>query len=126
MTKPYSDDLRERVVAAMQSGVSCRSVAARFDVAPSSVVKWTQRAVRTGSVSPAQMGGYRRPLLEPHRIWLLDQVQACPHITLAMLQEMLAQRGIVVSHDTVWRFLCGCGLSFKKRHWSPTSVNAPM
>lgn len=126
MTKPYSDDLRERVVAAMQSGASCRSVAARFGVAPSSVVKWTQRSARTGSVSPAQIGGYRRPLLEPHRAWLLDQVQACPHITLAMLQGMLAQRGIAVRHDTVWRFLRSCGFSFKKRQWSPTSVNAPM
>lgn len=124
MTKPYSDDLRERVVAAMRSGSSCRSVAARFGVAPSSVVKWTQRAAQTGSVSPAQMGGYRRPILEPHRAWLLDQVRARPHITLAMLQQMLAGRGIVVSHDTVWRFLRGCGFSFKKRQWSPTSANA--
>jgi len=111
MTKPYSDDLRERVVAAMQSGASCRSVAARFGVAPSSVVKWTQRAAQTGSVSPAQMDGYRQPVLEPHRVWLLDQVQSRPHITLAMLQEMLAGRGIAVSHDTVWRFLRGCGSS---------------
>lgn len=124
MTKPYSDDLRERVVTAMQSGESCRAVAARFGVAPSSVVKWTQRAARTGSVSPAQMGGYRRPVLEPHRAWLLDQVQNCPHVTLAMLQQMLAERGIAVSHDTVWRFLRACGLSFKKRRWSPMSVNA--
>ena len=126
MTKPYSDDLRARVVAAMHSGESCRSVAARFGVAPSSVVKWAQRAAQTGSVSPAQMGGYRRPLLEPQRAWLLEQVQACPHITLAMLQAMLAGRGIAVSHDTVWRFLRSCGVSFKKRHWSPTSVSARM
>ena len=126
MTRPYSDDLRERVVAAMQAGESCRSVAARFGVAPSSVVKWTQRAVRTGSVSPAKMGGYRRPVLEPYRAWLLAQVQSCPHVTLAMLQEMLAERGIEVSHDTVWRFLRGCGFSFKKRRWSPMNVNARM
>lgn len=126
MTRPYSDDLRERVVEAMRSGASCRSVAARFGVAPSSVVKWAQRAARTGSVSPSRMGGYRRPILEPHRVWLLDQVQARPHITLALLQEMLARRGIAVSHDTVWRFLRGCGFSFKKRQWSPTSANAPM
>lgn len=124
MTKPYSDDLRERVVAAMHSGGSCRGVAARFRVAPSSVVKWTQRAARTGSVSPAQMGGYRRPVLEPHRAWLLGQIQACPHVTLAMLQQKLAERGTDVSHDTIWRFLRGCGFSFKKRHWLPTSANA--
>ena len=126
MTKPYPDDLRARVLKAMQAGESCRSVAARFGVAPSSVVKWTQRAVRTGAVSRSKMGGHRRPILEPHRVWLLDQVQARPHITLALLQEMLARRGIAVSHDTVWRFLRGCGFSFKKRHWSPTSVNARM
>ena len=104
MTRPYSDDLRERVVNAMQSGESCRSVAARFGVAPSSVVKWAQRAARTGSVSPAKVGGHRRPVLEPHREWLLDQVKTCPHVTLAMLQEMLAEHGVEVSHDTVWRF----------------------
>lgn len=126
MTRPYSDDLRGRVVAAMQAGESCRSVAARFGVAPSSVVKWTQRAARTGSVSPAKMGGYRRPVLEPYRAWFLAQVQSCPHVTLAMMQEMLAERGIEVSHDTVWRFLRACGFSFKKRRWSPMSVNARM
>lgn len=71
------------------------------------------------------MGGYRRPLLEPHRVWLLDQVRACPHITLAMLQDILAKRG-AVSHDTVWRFLSGCGFKFQKRRWSPMSANARM
>ena len=124
MTKAYSDDLRERVVAAMQSGESCRSVAARFGVAPSSVVKWTDLVRRTGSVRPAKMGGYRRPILEPHRDWLLDQVRNCPHLTLAALQDLLAERGVAVSHDTVWRFLRGCGFRFKKRHWLPTNVNA--
>lgn len=125
MTKSYSNDLRERVVAAMQSGESCRNVAARFGVAPSSVVKWTQRARRTGSVSPAKMGGYRRPILEPHRDWLQEQVRSCPHVTLCGLQALLAERGVIVSHDTVWRFLRGCGFSFKKRRWWPTNASAP-
>ena len=113
MTKPYSDDLRERVVAAMRGGESCRSVAARFDVAPSSVVKWTQRAARTGSVSPGKMGGHRKPLLEPHRAWLLEQVRLRPELTFKAFQGLLAGRGASVSHDTVWRFLRRCGLSFK-------------
>mgnify|MGYP006171473489 CR=1 FL=1 len=65
MTRPYSNDLRERVVAAVESGGSCRAVAARFGVAVSSVVKWHQRYRRTGSVAPGKMGGHRRPLLEP-------------------------------------------------------------
>lgn len=126
MTRPYSDDLRERVVAAMRSGESCRSVAARFGVAPSSAVKWAQRAARTGSVSPARMGGYRRPVLEPQREWLLDQVRARPEITLAVLRDLLAERGIAVSQDTVWRFLRACGFSFKKNRWSPMNAAARM
>lgn len=126
MTKPCSSDLRERAVAAMQAGESCRAVGARFSVAPSSVVKWTQRAARTGSVNPGQMGGHRKPVLEPHRDWLLDQVRRRPELTVKGLQALLAERGVEVSHDTVWRFLRACGLSFKKRRWSRTSASARM
>jgi transposase len=126
MTRPYSSDLRERVVAAMRGGQSCRAVGRLFGVAPSTAVKWAQREVRTGSVCPGKMGGHRRPILEPHRGWLLAEVRACPEITLAMLRELLAGRGVEVSHDTVWRFLRACGFSFKKRRWSPTSASAPM
>ena len=67
MARPLSNDLRERVVAAVREGASCRVVASRFGVAVSSVVKWSQRARRTGSVAPGKMGGHRRPILEPHR-----------------------------------------------------------
>ena len=67
MARPLSNDLRERAVAAVREGASCRVVARRFGVAVSSVVKWSQRARRTGSVAPGKMGGHRRPILEPHR-----------------------------------------------------------
>jgi len=126
MTRACSDDLGERVAAAMRSGESCRSVAARFGGAPSSVVTWTDRARRTGSVTQARMGGYRRPILEPSRDWLREQGRNCPHLTLADLQALLAERGLRVSHDTVWRVLRGCGFRFRKRRWSPTNARAPM
>ena len=57
MTRPLSNDLRERVVAAVLAGASCRKAAARFDVAVSSVVKLSQRYRATGSVAPGKMGG---------------------------------------------------------------------
>ena len=60
MTRPLSNDLRERVVACVVAGESCRSVAARFGVAISSVVKWYQRYRATGSVAPGKMGGHRK------------------------------------------------------------------
>ena len=73
MTRPLSIDLRERVVATIQAGESCRSVAKRFEVAVSSVVKWSQRQRITGSVAPGKMGGHRKPILDPHRLPLGPQ-----------------------------------------------------
>ena len=65
MTRPLSNDLRQRVVAAVAGGESCRAAAIRFGVAVSSVVKWSQRYRATGSVAPGKMGGHRKPVLEP-------------------------------------------------------------
>ena len=114
MTKAYWNDLRERVVAAVVAGDSCRTVAARFGVSVSSVVKWSQRWRTTGSVAPDKMGGYRPVLLEPHRDFIVEQVRQSSHVTARGLQRALAQRGVKVSHDSVWRFLRREGLSFKK------------
>jgi putative transposase len=75
MTRPLSDDLRERVVIAVETGESCRSVAERFGVAVSSVVKWSQRYRKTGSVAPGQTGGYRKPVLEPHRASVVERLE---------------------------------------------------
>lgn len=115
MTRPYSNDLRERVVSAVHSGESCRSVALRFDVAVSSVVKWCQRHRETGSVAPDKMGGYRRWVLEPHRDFIVEEIDRTPHLTLHGLKDLLAARGVKVSHQAVWRFLKREGLSFKKK-----------
>lgn len=70
MTRPLSMDLRERVVAAVLAGESRRGVASRFGVAVSSVMKWSQRQRAAGSVAPGKMGGYRRPVLDPHRAFI--------------------------------------------------------
>lgn len=114
MTRPYSNDLRERVVSAALSGESCRVVASRFGVAVSSVVKWSQRYRATGSVAPGKIGGHRRRLLEPHRDFIIERINQTPHLTLHRLKDELAGRGVMVSHNTVWEFLRREGLSFKK------------
>lgn len=114
MVKPCSIDLRERVVMAHLSGESCRTVARRFEVAVSSVVKWSQLYRETGSVAPGKVGGHRPYLLAPHRSFILEQLRQTPHLTLAQLQALLAGRGVSVSLDTIWRFLRRERLSFKK------------
>lgn len=119
MVQPLSNDLRERVVAAVAGGETCRSVAARFGVAVSSVVKWSQRHRTTGSVAPAKMGGYRKRVLEPHRAFIVERINQTPQLTLFRLKEELAARGIVVSHDAIWRFLRREGLRFKKNDVCP-------
>ncbi len=114
MAKPYSNDLRERVVAAMAAGASCRTAGEQFGIAPSTAVKWSKRMNETGSVAPARFGGHRKCLLEPHRSFVLQQIRETSHLTLHGLKDLLAARGVKVSHDTVWRFLRREGQSFKK------------
>src|SRR3569623_675272 len=115
MTRPLSLDLRERVVASVLAGESCRSVAERFGVAVSSVVKWSQRQRATGSVAPGKMGGHRKPVLDPHRAFIVERIT----LTLHGLKAELAARGGKVSHNAVWLFLRREGLRFKKNTVRP-------
>ena len=114
MVRPYSIDLRERVVAAVADGDTCRAVAAQFGVSVASVVKWSQRFRATGSVAPGKMGGHVRPKLEPHRAFLAERIAQTPHVTLQSLKAELAACGVEVSHNTIWTFLRREGLRFKK------------
>ena len=103
-----------RVASAVASGDSSRSIADRFGLAPSTVIKWAKRLRETGSAAPAKFGGHLRSRLEAHRDYVRARVEEVPHLTLHKLKDMLAARGIAVSHDTVWRFLRREGRSFKK------------
>jgi transposase len=114
MARPYSLDLRERVVALVASGEPCRVVAELFDVSVASVVKWSQRARSTGSAAAMPMGGRRPYLLEKEGSWLLARLAEKPDLTLHALLRELGERGVVVSCDTLWRFLKREGVSFKK------------
>lgn len=114
MTRPYSIDLRERAVAAVVAGETTRVVADRFGIAVSSVIKWHQLYRATGSVAPGKMGGHRKRILDPHRDFIIDQINRTPHLTVRGLQAILAERGIAASHHAVWTFLHREGLSFKK------------
>lgn len=119
MSRAYSLDLRERCVSAVFSGQSCHKVAERFGVGVSSVIRWVQRYRRTGSPAPARIGGYRPLVLEAHRDFISDQLKQTPHLTMRQLRDLLAARGVHVTHDTVWRFVRRQGLSFKKNTVRP-------
>ena len=114
MARPLSNDLRARVVARHEAGESIRSVALVFGIAPSTVSKWSIRRRETGGVEPAQFGGYRRRVLEPHRETVHALVSEVPHRSVRALRDELADRGVVVSEETLRSFLHAEGLSFKK------------
>ena len=114
MARAYSLDLRERVVASVDSGQTCRQVAQSFAVSVASVVKWSQRVRTTGSAAPGKMGGHRPFLLKEQRTWLLARLAEKPDLTLHALLRELRARDVVVSCDTLWRFLKREGISFKK------------
>jgi transposase len=115
MGRAYSLDLRERVVAAVVAGESCRAVAATFKVSVASVVKWSQRYRATGSAAAHRIGGNRPYVLASERGWLLKRITEQPDITLRALLVELAERGIKVSYYAVWHFFEHEGISFKKK-----------
>jgi transposase len=114
MAKPYSEDLRTRVVAAVDGGLSRRQTAKLFDLGISSVIRWVQRARATGSAAAKPMGGDHRSRLTGERDWILARVEATPDVTIEELREELRGRGTVVGYGTVWRFLAREKLTFKK------------
>jgi transposase len=114
MARPYSDDLRERVIDALNSGATCRAVAKRFGVSVSAVVKWSQRYRATGSDSAKRMGGHRPLALAGESEWLRERIEGEADVSLRRLQAELAERGTVVSYGAVWNFVHRNGLSHKK------------
>ena len=90
MARAYSLDLRERVVAAVRSGQSCRRVAATFELGVATVVKWWQRYRTTGNVAAKPRGGSKARALVDVQDWVLDRVAAEPHVTTRALAGELA------------------------------------
>src|ERR1700704_4115948 len=77
MGKPYSLDLRERVVATVVTGgLSCNRAAKQFGVGISTAINWVRRLRETGSVAPGKIGGYKpKAISGEHRVWLLQRIK---------------------------------------------------
>lgn len=121
MVKSLSDDLRVRVVAAVEAGASRRQAAARFGVSVSSAIRWVRRWRDRGEVGARPQGGDRRSgRIEAQAGFLLGQVEQSPDVTLAELQALLFERGVAVGIATLWRFFERRGISFKKKRTPPS------
>lgn len=116
MGKPYSMDLRERVVGSVtQGGLSCHRAAAQFGVAASTVIDWVKRLRETGSLEPGQMGGHKpKAIRDDHAAFLRDRIGGGKPFTLRGLVGEFAGRGLKVDYRSVWAFVHAERLSFKK------------
>ena len=125
MVKPYSMDLRERVVeSVVTGGLSARAAAARFDVSESSAIRWVCRYRERGSAAPLPMGGHKPRLLSGGlRDWLIARAER--DFTLrGLAAELLAEFGVKVDYVQVWRFVHDEGLSLKKKRSARRAVTA--
>jgi transposase len=115
MARPYSVDLRERVVRSVEGGASRRATAAKFEVSVSFVIKLWHRWRQRGTVAPDRLGGGRRSPLAAHAERVQALVAAAPDLTIAELRRRLAAEGIASSRAAVGRWLIAAGLTRKKR-----------
>ena len=115
MPKPYSTDLRERVVAVILSGVTYNEAAERFAVSVASLSRWLTRHRRDDTVEPAPFGGRKASTLAPHAAKIRALVEGEPDLTLDAMLERLAADGIETSRTTLDRFLQKLRLTRRKR-----------
>ena len=116
MVKPYSEDLRRRVIAAVEEdGLSRREAARRYRVGESTAVKWLRAFHGSGRMGPRPMGGDRRSVLKQERVWLAELIGREKNLTLALISERLRrERGVRANVSMIWKFLRVQGFSFKK------------
>ena len=125
MIRALSVDLRQRVVAAIDDGLSCRRAAERFVISAASAIRWRSRLKEAGDVVPSPGGGDRRSQrIEAHSQLILDAVTVKTDITLAELQELLKRRGISASIASLWRFFQRRKITLKKRQRTPPKYGA--
>ena len=127
MGKPYSVDLRERVVAAIDTGMSSGEAAKRFCVSKAAAGAWARLKRATGRVVPARQGKPKGSVLDAHADFILGVLADAPDTTLEEMAERLAEeRGVRVVHTAVWKFLDRRDLTYKKRPRMRASSSAPM
>jgi transposase len=116
MGKPLDIDLRRRVVAVIESGMSTGAAARRFDVSKAAAGAWARLKRATGDVLPKPQGSGTGSILDTHEAFLLGLIDERRDVTLAEMAERLDMaHGLRVQQSTIWYFLDKRGQTFKKR-----------
>jgi transposase len=127
MARAYSLDLRERVVAAIEEGLSTHQAAARFSIGISTAGAWARLKRSQGNVRPGRQGKPKGSVLDPHADFILGVLEDKPDTTLDELVDRLAaERAVRIVRTAVWKFLDRRDMTHKKRPPMRASRNAPM
>lgn len=125
MGKPYSMDLRERVVVAIEGGLSTGEAAKRFAIGKAGA--WARLKRASGSVAPPKQGKPKGSVLDAHARFIFGLIDETPDITLEEIAERLAQeRAVKVVSTAVWKFLDRHDMTHKKRPRTRANRSAPM
>jgi transposase len=126
MARTLSQDLRDRVVGAIDGGMSCRAAAAHFGVSPSSAIRWRRLALQHGRAVARPRGGDRHSgRIEAHGDFIKGLIAEVGDITLVEVQARLIARGARVGIGTVHRFFARHGITRKKRPATRSSRTGP-
>jgi transposase len=126
MPQALSFDLRSRVLAAIDQGLTCRQAAARFGVSASSAIRWQGMRRAGGDARPKPQAGDRLSRrTEAHAELIHAALAEVPDITLPELKARLAQQGAFVSVSALWRFCRRHTITRKKRPRMPPSRTGP-
>ncbi len=125
MGRAYGIDLRERVVEAIEGGLSHRQASERFRVAVSTAGNWHRLWRRSGSARPGKQGHPVRSKLDAHETAILAMVEENKDIALYEIAERLAdEHGVHAAPSTVWHFFRKRAITFKKRPHTPPNRSA--
>ena len=121
----YSKDLRLRVLAAVDRGVSRAEIVETFGVSLATARRWLRRRRETGEVSPRPSPGGTPSILrtaeERRALW--EQLEANPEATLERHCELWERgHGVRASVSTMSRAILGLGWTYKQRRWEPPSA----
>jgi transposase len=128
MTRPYSEDLRDRALLLAEQGATIRAIGDALQISPSCVSKWRKLQRETGSLKHGKIGGHKRPVLSGATAsWLRERLRSGP-FTMRKLKAELTVRGVKTHASVVWLFVRAAGLSFKKKRscqWSRIGRTSP-
>src|SRR3972149_6474783 len=124
MPRSYSAEMRERVIARVESGGSRREAAAHYDISASTAEIWEKCFRKTGRCAAKPRGGSTSPL-EKHADFLLALIDAQPDLTLDEVVSAMRKRRIAGSRTAIWRFFQRHKVTFKKKACTPRSRSVP-